>query len=151
MRMFCGFLLEKQNIQTKEVYFLSNLLLTIVFQHPFIANVTDNKPLKELYNEAKAVVIEELEDLPEDKEVLLLISFLSFSLYFSYISIEQLVHSKHAFVQLIGTGALACDVSEPRMATGSEHFARQDSRLSQSFKLIVSTNEKRLNNINVVV
>ncbi|KAK2572793.1 Serine/threonine-protein kinase 10 [Acropora cervicornis] len=31
------------------------------------ANVTDNKPLKELYNEAKAVVIEELEDLPEDK------------------------------------------------------------------------------------
>ena len=78
--MFCGFLLEKQTTQTKEVYFLSNLLLTIVFQHPFIANVTDNKPLKELYNEAKAVVIEELEDLPEDKEVLLLISFLSFSL-----------------------------------------------------------------------
>ncbi|XP_067038545.1 serine/threonine-protein kinase 10-like [Acropora muricata] len=39
-----------------------------LLEHPFIANVTDNKPLKELYNEAKAVVIEELEDLPEDKE-----------------------------------------------------------------------------------
>ena len=39
------------------------------FQHPFIADVVDNKPLKELYNEAKAVVIEEFEDLPEDKEV----------------------------------------------------------------------------------
>jgi len=38
-----------------------------LLEHPFIANVTDNKPLKELYNEAKAVVIEELEDLPEDK------------------------------------------------------------------------------------
>lgn len=39
-----------------------------LLEHPFIANVADNKPLKELYNEAKAVVIEELEDLPEDKE-----------------------------------------------------------------------------------
>jgi len=39
------------------------------YQHPFIADVVDNKPLKELYNEAKAVVIEEFEDLPEDKEV----------------------------------------------------------------------------------
>ena len=29
----------------------------------------DEKPLKELYNEAKADVIEELEDLPEDNEV----------------------------------------------------------------------------------
>ena len=65
------FVSAKKTIQTKEVYFFSNLLLTIVFKHPFIANVTDNKPLKELYNEAKAVVIEELEDLPEDKEVLL--------------------------------------------------------------------------------
>ncbi|KAL9984056.1 hypothetical protein ACROYT_G006312 [Oculina patagonica] len=36
--------------------------------HPFIADVVDHKPLKELYNEAKAVVIEEFEDLPEDKE-----------------------------------------------------------------------------------
>ena len=44
-------------------------IFTIFLQHPFIANVADNKPLKELYNEAKAVVIEELEDLPEDKEV----------------------------------------------------------------------------------
>lgn len=36
--------------------------------HPFIADVVDNKPLKELYNEAKADVIEEFEDLPEDTE-----------------------------------------------------------------------------------
>ena len=34
---------------------------------------------------------------------------------------------------------------------GSEHFARQDSGLFQIFKLIVSTSEKRLNNVNVVV
>ena len=74
-------------MQTKEVCFLSNLSFTIVFQHPFIANVTDNKPLKELYNEAKAIVIEELEDLPEDKQVLLSIFFPSFSLYVSYTSV----------------------------------------------------------------
>jgi len=30
--------------------------------------------LKELYNEAKAVVIEELEDLPEDEEVILVLA-----------------------------------------------------------------------------
>ena len=35
--------------------------------------------------------------------------------------------------------------------TGSEHFAAQDLGLSQIFKLIVSTSEKRLKNINVVV
>ena len=39
----------------------------------------------------------------------------------------------------------ASNVFEPRIATGSEHFGRQ------IFKLIVSTGEKRLNNINVVV
>lgn len=39
-----------------------------LLEHPFIVNCVDNKPLKELYNEAKAVVIEEFEDLPEDKE-----------------------------------------------------------------------------------
>ncbi|RMX47647.1 hypothetical protein pdam_00019136 [Pocillopora damicornis] len=39
-----------------------------LLEHPFIVNCIDNKPLKELYNEAKAVVIEEFEDLPEDKE-----------------------------------------------------------------------------------
>ena len=37
------------------------------------------------------------------------------------------------------------------MATGSEHFARQDSGVSQIFKLMVSTSEKKLNNINGVV
>ena len=40
---------------------------------------------------------------------------------------------------------------EPPTATGSEHFARQDSGLSQIFKLIVSTSKKRLNNIIVEV
>ena len=37
------------------------------------------------------------------------------------------------------------------MATASEHFSRQDSGLSQIFKLMVTTSKKRLNNINVVV
>ncbi|CAH3162067.1 unnamed protein product, partial [Porites evermanni] len=32
-----------------------------LLEHPFITGVVDGKPLKELYNEAKAVVIEELE------------------------------------------------------------------------------------------
>ena len=40
---------------------------------------------------------------------------------------------------------------EPWTVTGSEHFARQDSGLSQIFKLIVSTSKKRLKDINVVV
>ena len=35
-----------------------------------------------------------------------------------------------------------------QLATGSEHFARQDSGVSQIFKLAVSTSEKKLNNIN---
>ena len=37
------------------------------------------------------------------------------------------------------------------MGVGSEHFARQDSDFSQIFKLIVSTSEKIVSNINVVV
>lgn len=45
------------------------LFVLCFYQHPFIADVVDNKPLKELYNEAKADVIEEFEDLPEDTEV----------------------------------------------------------------------------------
>ena len=40
----------------------------------------------------------------------------------------------------------------PRTETGSEYFAYHDSGLSaRFFKLIVSTSEKLLNNINVVV
>ena len=42
-------------------------------------------------------------------------------------------------------------VFEPRTATGNEHFALQDSGLSQIFKLNVSTSEKRLDNKNMVV
>ncbi|EDO48741.1 predicted protein, partial [Nematostella vectensis] len=41
---------------------------TEMIKHPFIADFTDNKALKDLYNEAKAEVIEEIEDLPEDTE-----------------------------------------------------------------------------------
>ena len=37
------------------------------------------------------------------------------------------------------------------METGSDYFARQDSGLSQIFKLIVSTSQKIFNKINVVV
>ena len=39
---------------------------------------------------------------------------------------------------------------KPRMEAGREDFACQDSGLSQIFKLIVSSREKTLNNINVV-
>ena len=42
-------------------------------------------------------------------------------------------------------------VFETRTATGSEYFARQDSGLSQIFKLRVSNSEKILGDINVVV
>ena len=48
-------------------------------------------------------------------------------------------------------GSLSMQVFEPRTATGSEHFARQDSGLSQSFNLIVSTSKKRLKNFNLAV
>ena len=49
------------------------------------------------------------------------------------------------------SGALAGDVFEARTETGSEYFACQDSALSQIFKLIVSTSQKILDNINAVV
>jgi len=54
-------------------------LCSLFSQHPFIADVVDNKPLKELYNEAKAIVIEELEDLPEDTKVLFVCDCFSFN------------------------------------------------------------------------
>ena len=53
---------------------MNNLSGSFLLQHPFITGVVDGKPLKELYNEAKAVVIEELEDLPEDEEVILVLA-----------------------------------------------------------------------------
>ena len=43
------------------------------------------------------------------------------------------------------------NVFELQTATGSKQFARQDIGLSQIFKLIVSTSEKRLQNTYVVV
>ena len=42
-------------------------------------------------------------------------------------------------------------IFEPQTATGSEHFARQNSGLSQIFKLVFFITKKRLNNVNVVV
>ncbi|XP_055083438.1 STE20-like serine/threonine-protein kinase isoform X2 [Periophthalmus magnuspinnatus] len=39
-----------------------------LLQHPFVARVTDNKPLRELIAEAKAEVLEELEDSKEEEE-----------------------------------------------------------------------------------
>ena len=48
-------------------------------------------------------------------------------------------------------GSLSTRVFETRTATGSEYFARQDSGLSQIFKLRVSNSEKILSDINVVV
>ena len=62
--------------------------------------------------------------------------------------------SDHCFLVsslLLPSSLRKLPVFEPRTATGSENFARQDRGLSQIFKLIVSTSEKRLNNINVVV
>ena len=35
------------------------------FQHPFVADVSDNRPILQLLNEAKAEVVVEIEDLDE--------------------------------------------------------------------------------------
>ena len=40
---------------------------------------------------------------------------------------------------------------EKRTATGREHFACQDSGVSQISKLIISNGEKILSNVNVIV
>ena len=48
-----------------------------------------------------------------------------------------------------GVMVRASDVFEARTETGGEHFAYIG--LSQIFKLIVSTIEKTLNNLNVIV
>ena len=47
-------------------------------------------------------------------------------------------------------GSLSTRVFEMRTATGREHFAYQDSGVSQSFILIISNGEKILSNINVL-
>ena len=48
-------------------------------------------------------------------------------------------------------GSLSTPVFETRTATGSEYFARQDSGLSQTFKLKASNSEQIVSDINVVV
>ena len=42
-------------------------------------------------------------------------------------------------------------IFDVHMATGREHFACQDSGVSQIFILIISNGEKILSNVNVVV
>lgn len=40
----------------------------VCFQHPFVSNVVDNRPLRELIAEAKAEVVEEIEEGKEEEE-----------------------------------------------------------------------------------
>lgn len=42
--------------------------MTELLDHPFIRDISDNQPLIDLYREAKAEVVETLDDLPEDAE-----------------------------------------------------------------------------------
>ena len=48
-------------------------------------------------------------------------------------------------------GSLSMRVFEMQTATGREHFACQDSGVSQIFILSISNGEKILSNVNVVV
>ena len=48
-------------------------------------------------------------------------------------------------------GSLSTRVLETRTATGKEHFACEDSGVSQIFILIISNGEKIFSNVNVVV
>lgn len=40
----------------------------ILFQHPFVLSVTDNRPVRELVAEAKAEVFEEIEEGKEEED-----------------------------------------------------------------------------------
>lgn len=42
--------------------------MPVCLQHPFVASVTDCRPLRELIAEAKAEVTEEIEDSKEEEE-----------------------------------------------------------------------------------
>lgn len=42
--------------------------MCLVFQHPFVSSVKTNRPLRELVAEAKAEVMEEIEDNHEEAE-----------------------------------------------------------------------------------
>lgn len=44
------------------------MVYLILFQHPFVSSVNDNKPLRELIAEAKAEVFEEIEEGKEEEE-----------------------------------------------------------------------------------
>ena len=55
-----------------------------------------------------------------------------------------------AMLDLLILENLSTRVFETRTATGREHFACQDSGVSQIFVLIISNGEKVLSNVNVV-
>lgn len=46
----------------------SSIIFLSFLQHPFVSNVTDNKPVRELIAEAKAEVTEEIEEHKEEEE-----------------------------------------------------------------------------------
>lgn len=67
--------------------------LSLCPQHPFVSSVTSNRPLRELVAEAKAEVMEEIEDNREEGEeddamelTVVLIFFFSVSFIFSFVS-----------------------------------------------------------------
>lgn len=47
---------------------MQKLISCVCLQHPFVASVTDCRPLRELIAEAKAEVTEEIEDSKEEEE-----------------------------------------------------------------------------------
>ena len=64
------------------------------------------------------------------------------------IKFNSLLYKTNRFHVAVG---LFSNREHVRTATGGEYFARQDSGLSQIFKLRVSNSEKILSDINVVV
>ena len=61
------------------------------------------------------------------------------------------VWPRYGQVILVTLGSLSTHVFETRTTTGREHFASQDSGVSQAFTLIIFNRETILINVNVVV
>ena len=56
--------------------------LLLCFQHPFIRDAHDAKPVLDLLAEYKAEIVEdEIMDLPEDKEVTIIVLWIGLLLY----------------------------------------------------------------------
>ena len=64
---------------------------------------------------------------------------------------KQITTTQKASVSLYQEVASAHNIFELQTPTAREHFAPQESGLSQIFKLIVSSSENRLHNTNVAV